>query len=127
MNIVEIQHIGFPAVYYNYDSGWHFDYKTAYVPRGTTVDAHIYLTIFSPGVWFYEFTPCQFSRTAGSAVAGIAGYKYIDENGIVQEVVYDVQVKLLTSLHVEKCVEITFVLISRFCNAKADGLIFHWQ
>ena len=73
---------------------------------------------------------CQKKKGDGSCVSKRKNRPLvtsIDENGIVQEVIYDVQVKLLTSLHVEKCVEITFVLISRFCNAKADGLIFHWQ
>lgn len=123
MNIVEIQHIGFPEKVYR-DLEWHFDYMTARVPRGITVDAHIYLTIFGPGIEFWEYEPHRWTGIAGTAAAGIASYKFIDSNGKVQEVEIKNQ-WLTSSIRIEKCVEITFALVTRNCWAKANGMIFH--
>ena len=115
MNLYWLRSFWFGTYYYS-DNSLHKHYFTVTFANRPNVDAHIWLTIFSPGIDIAN-------QVTGTAAAGVKSYRYIDDDGNEATQSFD---DWVSHARVRKCLEITFSFHIQRAWSRAEGQIIYW-
>lgn len=118
MNVHWLRPFWFGGVYYT-DSSEHHDYLTIRFKNRPNVDAQVWLDIVSPGATFQGGAVTML----GTAAAGFKSYAWVDDQGEIQSQTFD---HWVSSVRVERIVDLTVVFNVRLAWASADGMIYYW-
>jgi hypothetical protein len=101
------------------DTTNHPHYHTIRFANRPNIDAHIWLTILSPGATYSGGAV----TAIGHAAAGIKSFTFVDDNGQIQSQTLN---QWEAHVRITRVVDLTVTLHVRLAWAKAEGTILYW-